>query len=356
MATARKGLQRDAPRASGGQLLQDEADYQLHLIYLWYEKQPERALDAARDCATGHPRNPQFPRRPPTSRTCICRITAPACARGGRCSTRRGRAGSPNPRLTEVRARLGMAAQLDALLETDLAVEQLRTVVAARPVAPFESYALAELRLGQSSGPDGPAERGDGRLPPRPRAVPSRDPLHVEAGARAGLRKRPDADTALAYRLSIEGWRALERGDLTTAARALARSLALRPDDQVTRYRQARLLAAHNDDLGRHRDVRERDERRRADATDVLRVGVAACGAALRAAARSDTRDRAVRARAHRVRRRSDDEGCSRARTRATDEIAARIFIARRRVDRVMRARVAKSLFFRGNREPYAMR
>ena len=32
----------------GGQLLRDEADYQLHLIYLWYEQQPERALELLR--------------------------------------------------------------------------------------------------------------------------------------------------------------------------------------------------------------------------------------------------------------------------------------------------------------------
>ena len=28
-----------------GQLLRSEADYQLHVLYLWYEKQPERALE-----------------------------------------------------------------------------------------------------------------------------------------------------------------------------------------------------------------------------------------------------------------------------------------------------------------------
>ena len=63
------------------------------------------------------------------------------------------------------------------------------------------------------------------------------------------MRKAPDADTALAYRLSLEGARATERGDLTNATRLLAKSLSLRPDDQVTRYRQARLLDARNDDL-----------------------------------------------------------------------------------------------------------
>ena len=37
-----------------------EADYQLHLIYLWYEKQPERALALLQDLVSRHPRNPHF--------------------------------------------------------------------------------------------------------------------------------------------------------------------------------------------------------------------------------------------------------------------------------------------------------
>jgi tetratricopeptide (TPR) repeat protein len=50
--------------------------------------------------------------------------------------------------------------------------------------------------------------------------------------------------------LSIEGWRALERGDLAAAQRAIEQSLALAPRDAVTRYRQARVLQAQKDDAG----------------------------------------------------------------------------------------------------------
>jgi len=53
---------------------------------------------------------------------------------------------------------------------------------------------------------------------------------------------------AMAYRLSLQGWRALERGAVDEAARALAQSLALRPNDLVTQYRQARLLQAQKND------------------------------------------------------------------------------------------------------------
>ena len=42
-----EGLAQMLRARNGGRLLQGEADYQLHLIYLWYEHQPARALDAA---------------------------------------------------------------------------------------------------------------------------------------------------------------------------------------------------------------------------------------------------------------------------------------------------------------------
>jgi tetratricopeptide (TPR) repeat protein len=74
--------------------------------------------------------------------------------------------------------------------------------------------------------------------------IPGGDPHDVERQARAGQRRAPPKRAADAYRLSLDGWRALERGDLTAAGAALERSLALEADDPVTRYRLARLLDA----------------------------------------------------------------------------------------------------------------
>ena len=232
-----------------GELLKDEADYQLQLIYLWYEKQPERALTLLKGLAQAHPRNPLFAAQVAEVEDVYLSDFAASLAswRALHDAARTRRVAEPEA--TEVRARIGMARQLDALYETDAAIEQLRTVVGARPAAPFESHALAELRLGQSL--DRMGQRSDAVAAYRRalEALPSRDSLNVEVAARAGLRKGQDADTALAYRLSIEGARATERGDLTNAARLLGKSLSVRPDDQVTRYRQARLLDARNDGL-----------------------------------------------------------------------------------------------------------
>jgi predicted Zn-dependent protease len=73
-------------------------------------------------------------------------------------------------------------------------------------------------------------------------------PFGALAQAQRQLKQAVDRMSDPAYRLSIEGWRALERGDLASAARALTQSLALKPGDPVTRYRHAQLLLAQKND------------------------------------------------------------------------------------------------------------
>lgn len=204
----RAGLQEMLRARDAGQLLRSEADYQLHLIYLWYEHQPLRAIALVAGLRDRHPRNPYFPQviaeiqdaylHDPTASLRSWQALL-AGAREGRFAE----AG-----LAETRARLGIATQLDALYESDRAAEQLRAVIQAKPPAPAGASVQAQRRLAQA------------------------------------LARLDDP----AYRLSLEGWRALERGAFDDAGRLLARSLMLRPDDAVTRYRQARLLQAQKSD------------------------------------------------------------------------------------------------------------
>ena len=56
-----QGMQEMLRAREHGALLRDEADYQLHVIYLWYEKAPRRALDLLTQLRDRHPRNPLFP-------------------------------------------------------------------------------------------------------------------------------------------------------------------------------------------------------------------------------------------------------------------------------------------------------
>jgi tetratricopeptide (TPR) repeat protein len=244
-----EGLREMLRARQRGELLRDEADYQLHLIYLWYEKQPEHALALLRGLAQAHPRNPLFAQQAADVEDVYLHDHAASLA-SWRALFDAARAHRvTEPAMTEIRARLGMAHQLDELYETDAAVDQLREVIEARPEAPFESFAYAHLLLGRGLDRLGKRDEAVAAYRTALMTVPAHDPWLVAEGARAGLRKMPNADQALAYRLSIEGARALERNDLTAAARVLSRSLALRPNEQSTRYRQARLLEARKEDL-----------------------------------------------------------------------------------------------------------
>ena len=93
-----------------GVLLRDEADYQLHVIYLWYEKQPRRALDLLDAAARSPPDNPLFPQLiAQVQDVYLHDLTGqpPHVAIAARC---RARAYASRIRtLAEVRARLGMA-------------------------------------------------------------------------------------------------------------------------------------------------------------------------------------------------------------------------------------------------------
>jgi predicted Zn-dependent protease len=190
------------------ELLRDEADYQLHVIYLWYEKQPQEALDLLDGLRDRHPRNPLFRQliaevqdvylHDPTASLRSWQALLDA-ALGHRVAA----AG-----LAEARARLGAALQLDRLFETDAAIDQLRVVLDSRPAAPSGATAQAQLQL----------ERALNRM---------KDP---------------------AYRMSIAGWRALQRGALPEARQSLTQALLLKPSDPVTRYRQAQLLVAEKND------------------------------------------------------------------------------------------------------------
>ena len=126
--------------------------------------------------------------------------------------------------------------------------------------------------------------------------------------ARDGLRRGPDPVTAEAYRLSLEGWRALERGALAEASRALGRALALRPADPATRYRHARLQLAE-------RHIAEGVSALEAVISDPAtppHVFAGACYHAARALEQQGVgapRDRALSPRGRRIRRRPGAQG-----------------------------------------------
>ena len=54
------GLREMLLARNGGELLRGEADFQLHIIYVWYEHEPGRAIDLLRSLDARFPANPIF--------------------------------------------------------------------------------------------------------------------------------------------------------------------------------------------------------------------------------------------------------------------------------------------------------
>jgi len=242
-----RGWQEMMEARGRGMLLAAEADFQLHWFYLWYENQPEKSLALLRDLHARFPHNPVFSWRiaevhdvsfhdRPASRDQYRALLD--AAEGGRVAA---------SEIARVRARLGLAEQLDALYESDRALDVLTVVVDSRPAAPSGALARAQYLVGLVQDRMGRRAPAVAAYRAALAAVPADDPAGLGTLVRARLDRVPDARLGQAYRLSLEGWRALERSALADAAAALAHSIELNPSDPVTRYRLGRLHLARGE-------------------------------------------------------------------------------------------------------------
>jgi tetratricopeptide (TPR) repeat protein len=252
-----KGLRQMVQTRNKGILLRSDAAYQLHFVYLWYEKSPDQALAMLDEVKTRHPGNPMFfvniaqvhelYRGDRTSALASYRALSQA-ARGG---TLR------ESELGESLGQLGEAEQLEALAESDRAIETLRRLVERRPQKPYGAVARAHLALGKSLDRMGLRAKALVEYQAAQATAPSDDVRKIREQASDGLSKRLDVRVTEAYRLSLEGWRAFERGALAEAAPPLDRAIQLRPDDGMHRYRRGRVFEAQGD-LDRARTEYER--------------------------------------------------------------------------------------------------
>jgi len=245
----KEGLDQMLRARTRGRLLQGEADYQLHIIYLWYERQTPRALQLLQSLHEKYPANPLFLAQ-------IAEIqdvyqhdvtTSLASWQSLLAAARDQRVNAPV--LSEVQARLGIAKQLEVLHQTDDAIEMLQAVIALHSPAPYASLPLAYLRLGEAYDRMGVRVAAVDAYRAAIAAAPSPDPSNVRSQSNERLRKTPDAKRAEAYRLSLEGWRRIEHNDIQAAANALTSSLALNPFDPVAHYRYGRVQVARKDDV-----------------------------------------------------------------------------------------------------------
>jgi tetratricopeptide (TPR) repeat protein len=243
----KEGLEQMLRARAEGRLLQGEADYQLHIIYLWYERQTPRALELLRDLHDHYPGNPLFLSQVAEIED-VYEHDITASLETWRTLLTEARTDRLNaPEIGEVRARLGIARQLDAIAETDQAIEHLERIVALKPDAPYSSLALAYLRLGEAH--DRMNARNDAMAAYRLASLnaPERDPHNIRREAADRLRRAPNTKHAEAFRLSLDGLRQLEHKNTAGAAAALEQSLALNPRDPVARYRYGRVLLARRE-------------------------------------------------------------------------------------------------------------
>jgi hypothetical protein len=148
------GLQEMEHARQNGVLLKGEADYQLHIVYLWYEQQTARALDLLAGLDTRYPENPLFLQRIAEIRDTYLHDPASSAA-AWRELLARARAGRVYAApATEVRARLGLASQLTAMHRVDEAIAQLTIVVDMQPAAPIgaATQAASQLRAARARG------------------------------------------------------------------------------------------------------------------------------------------------------------------------------------------------------------
>jgi tetratricopeptide (TPR) repeat protein len=183
------GLKEMEQTRTQGMLLRGEADYQLHLIYLWYERQPMTAFRLVQGLRTRYPHNPVFHLRLAAVQSDYQRNNRAAlqtyqtlleAARAGRVAS---------PAMSAVNARLGLAAQMDALCDMDRAIEQLRAVIAERPAAPYAAVARAQYQLGVVFDRLGRRSDAIAAYNNSLAAMPSDDRMQLTPRVRAAIKK-----------------------------------------------------------------------------------------------------------------------------------------------------------------------
>lgn len=142
-----QGLREMVRARDRGALLRREADYQLHWIYLWYEEQPERALDLLRSLDARYPSNPLFLIRIAEVQRDYFHDHIAAGVTSGTLLDRARAGRTALPALTTAQARLGLAAAEIELGRPDAAIELVTPLLDGRATPPYNVRARATLAI-----------------------------------------------------------------------------------------------------------------------------------------------------------------------------------------------------------------
>ena len=185
------GLKEMEQTRSKGLLLRGEADYQLHLIYLWYERQQTTALRLIEGLHTRYPTNPVFYVRLADVQGNYMRNHQAALQtyRSMLDAARAGRLAAPA--MSEVHARLGMAQEMDALCDGANAMEQLNAVIALKPASPYAALARAHYQIGVAHDRAGRRADAIAAYQRASASNPRDDRLRLREKIRAGIARAP---------------------------------------------------------------------------------------------------------------------------------------------------------------------
>jgi tetratricopeptide (TPR) repeat protein len=174
-----------------GMLLRGEADYQLHLIYLWYERQTMTALRLIEALRTRYSHNPVFYLRLAhvQGEYISDHVAALQTYRNLLDAARTGRVAAPG--VSEVNARLGMAQEMDARCDTTNAIEQLRAIIAQKPASPYAALARAHYQYGVALDRAGRRADAVAAYQNAMTSIPSDDRLRLREKVRTALRRAP---------------------------------------------------------------------------------------------------------------------------------------------------------------------
>jgi hypothetical protein len=185
-----RGLTEMLQARDRGQLLQGEADFQMHYLYLWYERQPHRALELLRSLDARYPANPVFLQRIADVYDEYLHDDAASLATWRALLARAREESVHAPASVEIRARLGIAARLIDLSQAQQAIADIETIVAQRPSDPYGGLARAYLLLGAARDQLGMPDLARSAYRNAIAHAPPDDPARVSARARAALRRR----------------------------------------------------------------------------------------------------------------------------------------------------------------------
>jgi len=130
-----------------GEVLRGEADYQLQLLYLWYEQKTMDALGLLESLDKRYPHNPLFRQRIAEVHDEYLHDHPASAAAWQELLARALNSSVYAARTTEVRARMGLARELSAMNRTSDAIEQWKRVVDLHPTEPIDALAIASREL-----------------------------------------------------------------------------------------------------------------------------------------------------------------------------------------------------------------